>query len=151
MSLITGDPNASRVHHERLETKNRRWWFASKAIPLIAATLGPLTSVLSIAALVSPWRLTLPDHGQLPDGNDNNGVGIADPHWSVNEAIGSVCTSLILIDLQGTYQQRLLSRVWLRRKLVPFTHLHPKNALSRGPTSINYLLHFVICHGPYLV
>lgn len=35
------------------------WWFASTAIPLLAATLGPLANVLSIAALVTPWRSCL--------------------------------------------------------------------------------------------
>ena len=35
------------------------WWFASTAIPLLAATLGPLANVLSVAALVTPWRSCL--------------------------------------------------------------------------------------------
>ncbi|KAM3424009.1 hypothetical protein BST61_g1401 [Cercospora zeina] len=35
------------------------WWFASTAIPLLAATLGPLANVLSIAALVTYWRMCL--------------------------------------------------------------------------------------------
>lgn len=35
------------------------WWFASTAIPLLAATIGPLANVLSIAALVTPWRMCL--------------------------------------------------------------------------------------------
>ncbi|KAK5700720.1 Potassium channel [Elasticomyces elasticus] len=32
------------------------WWFASTAIPLLAATIGPLANVTSIAALVTFWR-----------------------------------------------------------------------------------------------
>jgi potassium channel subfamily K len=32
------------------------WWFASTAIPLLAATLGPMANVLSIAALATSWR-----------------------------------------------------------------------------------------------
>jgi potassium channel subfamily K len=35
------------------------WWFASTAIPLLAATIGPLANVLSVAALVTPWRSCL--------------------------------------------------------------------------------------------
>lgn len=35
------------------------WWFASTAIPLLAATIGPLANVLSIAALVTSWRMCL--------------------------------------------------------------------------------------------
>ncbi|TVY83020.1 Outward-rectifier potassium channel [Lachnellula suecica] len=59
------------------------WWFASTAIPLLAATIGPLANVLSIAALVSKWRVRLPNNGQLPEGTDDAGVDIADPHWEI--------------------------------------------------------------------
>ncbi|KAH6673592.1 hypothetical protein B0J14DRAFT_591121 [Halenospora varia] len=59
------------------------WWFASTAIPLLAATIGPLANVLSIAALVSKWRVTLPNNGQLPEGTDNAGIDIADPEWGI--------------------------------------------------------------------
>lgn len=57
------------------------WWFASTAIPLLAATIGPLANVLSIAALVSKWRVRLPNNGQLPEGTDDNGTDIPDPEW----------------------------------------------------------------------
>jgi len=40
-----------------------------------------LANVLSIAALVTPWRVSLPNNGQLPEGSDTNGVGIDDPRW----------------------------------------------------------------------
>lgn len=61
----------------------RDWWFASTAIPLLAATIGPLANVLSIAALVTKWKVKLPNNGQLPDGVDNNGSPIPDPTWLV--------------------------------------------------------------------
>lgn len=57
-------------------TRYRNWWFASTAIPLLAATIGPLANVLSIAALVNKWRVILPNDGKLPEGTDDNGVGI---------------------------------------------------------------------------
>jgi potassium channel subfamily K len=57
---------------------DREWWFASTAIPLIAATTGPLANLLSIAALVTPWRQILPDNGA---GDDDDGVGFPDPRW----------------------------------------------------------------------
>ena len=60
------------------------WWFASTAIPLIAATIGPMANVLSIAAIVTKWRVTLPDDGELPLGTDNNGINIPDPEWLVS-------------------------------------------------------------------
>lgn len=67
----------------RGETDDLRqdWWFASTAIPLAAATIGPLANVLSIAALVSKWRVALPNDGQLPEGTDDAGTDIADPEW----------------------------------------------------------------------
>jgi hypothetical protein len=64
---------------------SRRWWFASTAIPLLAATIGPLANVLSIAALVTQWRSQLANDGVLPEGADERGVGIPDPQWSVGK------------------------------------------------------------------
>ena len=61
----------------------RSWWFASTAIPLLAATIGPLANVLSIAALVSTWRADLANDGVLPEGADALGTPIPDPKWSV--------------------------------------------------------------------
>lgn len=57
------------------------WWFASTAIPLLAATIGPLANVLSIAALVTTWRVELANGGALPEGTDDSGKSIPDPKW----------------------------------------------------------------------
>lgn len=65
-------------------TFRREWWFASTAIPLLAATIGPLANVLSIAAIVSKWRVKLPNDGVLPEGTDSAGVDIPDPEWYVS-------------------------------------------------------------------
>lgn len=58
------------------------WWFASTAIPILAATLGPLANVLSIGALVTFWRLDLRDpvnpSSFLPQWQGNM---IPDPRW----------------------------------------------------------------------
>jgi potassium channel subfamily K len=64
-----------------IEWVYRDWWFASTAIPLLAATIGPLANVLSIAALVTKWRVSLPNNGQLPEGIDDAGTPIRDPRW----------------------------------------------------------------------
>ncbi|KAF2502771.1 voltage-gated potassium channel [Lophium mytilinum] len=61
------------------EGQEHDWWFASTGIPLLAATLGPLANVLSIAALVSYWRETIYIDGQFVD--DFEGVSFKDPHW----------------------------------------------------------------------
>ena len=59
------------------------WWFASTAIPLIAATFAPMANVLSIAALVVYWRNKIVE----PPGPDydeyymSTSVGLKDPRW----------------------------------------------------------------------
>lgn len=81
MSLSEPAQHARNRAHLLIYLCYRDWWFASTAIPLVAATIGPLANVLSIAALVTKWRDELPNNGQLPEGTDDNGVGIEDPKW----------------------------------------------------------------------
>ncbi len=54
------------------------WWFCSTAIPLLAATSGPLANVLSIAALVTSWRN---NYDPANPGVDSDSIGYPDPHW----------------------------------------------------------------------
>lgn len=56
------------------------WWFASTAIPLLAATTGPLANVMSIAALITPWRAKY-ETGFV--GIDTHTIGYADPRWCI--------------------------------------------------------------------
>jgi potassium channel subfamily K, other eukaryote len=56
----------------------RDWWFASTAIPLMAAALGPLANVMSIAALVTSWRM---NYDPNYPGVDDQAIGYPDPHW----------------------------------------------------------------------
>ncbi|THX85042.1 voltage-gated potassium channel [Aureobasidium pullulans] len=72
------------------DDQEQNWWFAGTAIPLLAATIGPLANVLSIAALVTPWRMCLLDDvdaASCPwDGVselllDLDGHTFSDPHW----------------------------------------------------------------------
>ncbi|CAI7670770.1 unnamed protein product [Penicillium crustosum] len=67
------------------------WWIASTAIPLVAATTGPLANVMSIVALVMPWRSKI-----LPNQYSAAGTsiqeGYADPHWdTVLNAVSLFC------------------------------------------------------------
>lgn len=84
---LDGQNGVKRIGFLKLRGKSddlpQSWWFASTAIPLLAATIGPMSNVLSIAALVTPWRVSLPDNGTLPAGTDDNGVGLPDPHWEI--------------------------------------------------------------------
>ncbi|KAK0665123.1 hypothetical protein QBC41DRAFT_359068 [Cercophora samala] len=77
----------------RSDNLPQKWWFASTAIPLIAATIGPFSNVLSIVSLVSPWRLTLPDNGMASSdnhGSDDAAWGIPDPKWEIIPNIFSI-------------------------------------------------------------
>lgn len=67
------------------------WWFASTAIPLLAATTGPLANVMSIAALITKWRN---HYEQAYPGQDQYSTkhGINDPRWcTVLNALSLVC------------------------------------------------------------
>lgn len=70
------------------------WWFASIAIPLLAATIGPLANVLSIAALVSYWREEISSSSDtvLPQ---LNGVPIKDPRWATGLNVASLVTGYV--------------------------------------------------------
>ncbi|CAK7265862.1 hypothetical protein SEPCBS57363_001797 [Sporothrix epigloea] len=53
-----------------------RWWFASSAFPMIAATLGPVASAFSICALVRPWRQEILEGEAI-----NTASFVKDPIW----------------------------------------------------------------------
>lgn len=56
------------------------WWFASTAIPLLAATIGPLANVLSVASIIGSWRETYdPDF----PGDQDAATGYQDPPWEI--------------------------------------------------------------------
>ncbi|KAJ9651351.1 Potassium channel, partial [Neophaeococcomyces mojaviensis] len=58
------------------------WWFASTAIPLLAATFAPMANMLSIAALVVYWRnWTQTDD---PITKYSTSYGQRDPQWCLN-------------------------------------------------------------------
>ncbi|KAJ5199871.1 Ion transport 2 [Penicillium cf. griseofulvum] len=67
------------------------WWIASTAIPLIAATTGPLANIMSIVALVMPWRSEIHPHEYGPDGTPIQ-VGYRDPLWiTALNSVSLVC------------------------------------------------------------
>ncbi|OGM49213.1 ion channel [Aspergillus bombycis] len=65
------------------------WWFASTAIPLMAATTSPFANVMSVVALAMSWRSEIHPEEQDPEGNPVQ-VLLADPRW----CIGLNATSL---------------------------------------------------------
>lgn len=56
------------------------WWIASTAIPLVAATTGPLANVMSIVALVIPWRSKILANEHSAAGTSIQ-EGYEDPPW----------------------------------------------------------------------
>ncbi|KAF2623310.1 voltage-gated potassium channel [Macroventuria anomochaeta] len=71
--------NRWKIWHKWTDGSDSSWWFASTGIPLLAACLGPLANVSSIAALVTSWR----QNNYLDGGfvSDLFGVPYADPRW----------------------------------------------------------------------
>ncbi|KAF9883379.1 Potassium channel [Aspergillus nanangensis] len=65
------------------------WWFASTAIPLIAATTAPFANVMSIVALAMPWKSRI-SPGQVDVTLDSQEVLLPDPSW----CLGLNATSL---------------------------------------------------------
>ncbi|KAF4165537.1 hypothetical protein CNMCM6936_007781 [Aspergillus lentulus] len=70
------------------------WWFASTAVPLVAAATGPLANVMSIVALVMPWRSHI-----FFDQKDSLGnplqVGFSDPRWCIALNATSLASGLL--------------------------------------------------------
>ncbi|KAJ5782427.1 Ion transport 2 [Penicillium paradoxum] len=67
------------------------WWIASTAIPLLAAATGPLANLMSIVALVMPWRSQILSRTESAAGNLMQEV-IPDSHWiTALNAVSLVC------------------------------------------------------------
>ncbi|EXJ82611.1 hypothetical protein A1O3_06424 [Capronia epimyces CBS 606.96] len=69
------------------------WWFASTAIPLIAATFAPMANLLSIAALVVSWRNNIVDN--VPEYYQSTSVGFPDPQWCIDLNIASLVCGFV--------------------------------------------------------
>ena len=68
------------------------WWFASTAIPLLAATTGPLANVMSIAALITSWRS---NYDPAYPGQDAHSIGFDDPRWCIGLNAASLACGFI--------------------------------------------------------
>ncbi|KAL5117832.1 Potassium channel [Pleosporales sp. CAS-2024a] len=105
------------VFKERKKGQQSDWWFASTGIPLLAATLGPLANVSSIAALVTSWRQTnYIDGVRVPD---FEGVPYADPRWCYWINVASlICGFLGNLALLLNFTQRIRYIVALPASIV---------------------------------
>ena len=80
-----------RATHDDLPTD---WWFASTAIPLIAATFAPMANLLSIAALVVYWRNDVEDFEE-PLLREATSKGYPDPDWCYSLNLASLVCGFI--------------------------------------------------------
>ncbi|RMZ91615.1 hypothetical protein DV736_g1149, partial [Chaetothyriales sp. CBS 134916] len=95
------------------------WWFASTAIPLIAATFAPMANLLSIAALVVPWRNSVTN--EEPALRESTSVGYADPRWCFALNIASlVCGFVGNLFLLFNFTRRLRYIVALPATIILF-------------------------------
>ncbi|RMZ82493.1 hypothetical protein DV737_g2002, partial [Chaetothyriales sp. CBS 132003] len=95
------------------------WWFASTAIPLIAATFAPMANLLSIAALVVPWRNRVTNEEPLL--RESTSVGYADPRWCFALNIASlVCGFVGNLFLLFNFTRRLRYIVALPATIILF-------------------------------
>ncbi|KAF1811520.1 voltage-gated potassium channel [Eremomyces bilateralis CBS 781.70] len=84
------------------------WWFASTAIPLIAASLGPLANVFSLAALVTFWKMWIIDPTTGEELTELTGIPIQDPRWCYWLNVGSlICGFVGNIFLLFNFTQRI--------------------------------------------
>lgn len=93
------------------------WWFASTAIPLLAATIGPLANVMSIAALITSWRARFEDGHE---GQDEHSIGFPDPTWCIalNAAslvCGFVGNIFLLFNFTRRIRCRFIDSGWIMR------------------------------------
>ncbi|KJR88245.1 potassium channel [Sporothrix schenckii 1099-18] len=95
-AALAADFNAE---HGDLNLSPSRWWFASSAFPMIAATLGPVASAFSICALVRPWRQVI-----LAGETIDTAQFTKDPIWltcinAVQLAIALVSNMFLLLNM----------------------------------------------------
>ena len=70
------------------------WWFASTAIPLIAATFAPMANLLSIAGLVVNWRNDIIEFND-PATQQSTSVGYQDPQWCFDLNVASLVCGFV--------------------------------------------------------
>ncbi|KAL8832966.1 MAG: hypothetical protein Q9170_004626 [Blastenia crenularia] len=109
------------------------WWFASTAVPLLAATFAPLANVMSIAALITSWRNDY--HADHP-GVDALSKGIPDPHWCVAlNAASLVCGFVGNIFLLFNFTRRVRYIIALPTTIILWyfaTGIRPEQTYSQG-------------------
>ncbi|KAF3916113.1 hypothetical protein AA313_de0201026 [Arthrobotrys entomopaga] len=100
----------------------------STVFPLMSATLGPVANVMSVCALVAPWRVYIP---KQPGASAEHSDKLSDPAWAlainaISLACGFIANIILLLNLAWSPTSPANSRSYLRRRfqanhLLPFT------------------------------
>ncbi|KAK6353913.1 Potassium channel [Orbilia blumenaviensis] len=102
------------------------YFLLSTAFPLISATLGPVANVMSICALVVPWRVYMPSDSD-PSSPPDDSSKIPDPAWclalnAVSLACGFTANIILLLNLarriQSTHLQPITITLWYLASLL---------------------------------
>ncbi|KAF3920423.1 hypothetical protein ABW20_dc0104200 [Dactylellina cionopaga] len=77
------------------------FFLLSTVFPLMSATLGPVANVMSICALVEPWRVYIPP---IPGASSENSDKMPDPAWclalnAISLACGFAANVILLLNL----------------------------------------------------
>ncbi|KJK81744.1 hypothetical protein H634G_03006 [Metarhizium anisopliae BRIP 53293] len=114
-----------------------RWWFASSAFPMIAATLGPVASAFSICALGSQWRQKL-----VPGQNVDDAVFIQDPAWltivnAIQLAVALVSNAFLLLNMTKRVRFSIAQPITIIGWYISAICLLSLNATAAGPLQYN--------------
>ncbi|KAK2594691.1 hypothetical protein QQS21_007600 [Conoideocrella luteorostrata] len=110
-----------------------RWWFASSAFPMIAATLGPVASAFSICALGSKWRLHIP-----PGSKIDNATFVDDPAWltivnAIQLAMALVSNAFLLLNMTKRVRFSIAQPITILGWYISAICLLALNATAAGP------------------
>lgn len=110
-----------------------RWWFASSAFPMIAATLGPVASAFSICALGSKWRLHI-----TPGKSIHQATFIDDPAWltivnAIQLAMALVSNAFLLLNMTKRVRFSIAQPITIVGWYISAVCLMALNATAAGP------------------
>ncbi|TWU75019.1 Potassium channel [Metarhizium rileyi] len=114
-----------------------RWWFASSAFPMVAATLGPVASAFSICALGSQWRQKL-----VPGQSVDDATFIQDPAWltivnAIQLAMALVSNAFLLLNMTKRVRFSIAQPITIIGWYISAICLLALNATAAGPLKYN--------------
>ena len=119
------------------DDRPRDWWFASTAIPLIAAATAPFANVMSIVALSTPWRSTI-----HYDEISNDGLPLQIPYDDSPWYGGCHKRALYMLrsECQGCGTQCDIPRLRCHREHLSIVQFHRSGEIYRRTARIYHTL-----------